>query len=136
MTHNKSHSSKQKIKSDWGISKFNIVLAIIISLIGLFQFIQGVSNTYAKTEVVENLQVEMRINFLEQDERYYQNQIWALEDRFGVDNLKNCDPSLPPEVIQRYREYNVILFKIRKELQYLKQYYYRKHGFGSEIYKN
>ncbi len=129
-------TTRTKNKTDWGVSKFNIVLAIIVSLIGLFQFIQGVSNTYAKTEVVRNFQVETRIHFLEQDERYYQNQIWALEDRFGLERLRNSDPSLPPEVIQRYREYNAILFKIRKELQYLKQYYYNKHGFGAEIYKD
>jgi len=127
--------TKSSKNIDWGISKFNIVLAIIIGLIGVYQFIQGVSNTYARTEVVENFQVETRIRFLEQDERYYQNQIWMLEDRYGVDNLQSANSNLPPEVIKRYREYNLILEKIRKELQYLKQYYYQKHGFGSEIYR-
>ena len=120
----------QEKSYNWGISKFNMFLAVIISLIGIFQFVNGIST------VVCDLKIEMRIGFLQNDERYYQNQIWAMQDRYGFDNLERHDTNLPPAVINRYREYKMILSRIKEELGYLKSKFYQEHGFGAEVYKH
>ncbi len=125
----------QEKSYNWGISKFNMFLAVIISLIGIFQFVNGISNSYAKSTVVCDLKIEMRIGFLQNDERYYQNQIWAMQDRYGFDNLESHNASLPPAVVNRYREYKMILSRIKEELSYLKSKFYQEHGFGAEVYK-
>ena len=85
--------------------KISITLAIIVSLLAIYQAGVSFTSTYAKAADLVELKIEVKINALKSDIQYIQNKIWDMEDRYGYKELNEKSKEVPIDTIHRYAEY-------------------------------
>ena len=86
--------------------KLSVALAIIVSLLAIYQGGGLFFSTYAKAADLSSLQMEVHINALKQDVQYVQDRVWQMEDRYGYQELNDQNRNIPKSVLHRYQEYS------------------------------